>query len=124
MNTGEIPREQWLRLLDDFSKKHEGWMTTLEVIDSDLGDQIEGELPLVGISADLKDHENRIEVILRRGIEDHVTHIINAPKRLWIKAPDIPTHEAVKVESEDGATTLVSFNHIESPDHLLPDDQR
>ena len=121
MNTREIPRAQWLHLLDDFSKKHEGWMTTLELIDSDLGDQIEGELPLVGISADLKDHENRIEVILRRGVDEHVTRIINAPKRLWIKAADIPTHEAVEVESEDGATTLVSFNHIESPDHLLPD---
>ena len=43
MQTREIPREQWIRYFDDFSKNHEGWIVTLEVIGSDIGDQEEAK---------------------------------------------------------------------------------
>jgi hypothetical protein len=47
----EILREQWISFFNNFSKQHEGWIVTVEVIDSDLGDQEEAAgLPLVGIS--------------------------------------------------------------------------
>ena len=51
--------------------------------------------------------------------EGHVTHIIDAAKRLWVKPAEAPAHEAIKVESQDGTTTLVLFERVESPDHLL-----
>ena len=30
--TTEIPRERWVSFFDDFSKQHEGWIVTVEVI--------------------------------------------------------------------------------------------
>src|SRR5215475_3055557 len=101
MLTRDIPREQWVRFFDDFSKEHEGWIVTLEVVGSDIGDQYEvNRLPLVGISADLKASENRIEIIAGGRVDADVTRFINAPKRVWVKEPRLPGDEAIDVESE------------------------
>ena len=119
MTNQEISHEQWMPVLDDFSKQHQGWITTVEIIGA-AGDQVEvSGQPLVGISAAVKDRESVIEVMVGDRPEDHVTHIIDAAKRLWLKPADAPAHEAIKVESEDGTTTLVIFERVESPDHLL-----
>ena len=87
----EIPREQWNKFFDDFSKQHEGWVVTLEVLDPDIGDQDQAEgLPLSGISADLKDRESRVEIIVggkpEGKPEAHLTHIINRPSASGLKS--------------------------------------
>ena len=65
MQTRDIPREQWIKFFDDFSWRHEGWIVTLEVLGPDIGNQEEANnLPLVGISADVKARENQIEIIV------------------------------------------------------------
>jgi hypothetical protein len=109
----EIPREQWIRFFDDFSKRHQGWIVTLEVLGQDLGDQEHAsQLPLVGISADLKDREISINVLVGDRPETHLTHIINTPGRVFAKEPEEPAHEALEIESGDGTKTLLSFSHI------------
>jgi len=123
METQEITRDKWVRVLDDFSKQHEGWIVTLEVVGATIGDQEEAfGLPLVGIGADVKDGESRIEVMLGGRPEAHVTRIIDGPKRVWLERADEPAHDAVAVESEDGTTTIVRFQHVlpEAVDRLLP----
>jgi hypothetical protein len=86
MNTAEVPRERWIKFFDEFSKEHQGWIATVELIGRDLGDQEEaGGLPLVGISADLKDGENRIEVTVGGRPEAHLTHTINNPETVELK---------------------------------------
>lgn len=112
-DTREIPREQWITFLNDFSKQHENWIITVEVIGSDIGDQEEvSGLPLVGISADLKAGENRIEIIAGGRPDAHVTRIINNPSRVWHKQPKGVADEAIDVESDDGTKTLVSFKYV------------
>jgi hypothetical protein len=113
MSTRDIPREQWGRFFDDFSKKHDGWVVTLEVIGSDLGDQEEASgLPLVGISADVKDRENRIEIIVGGRPDVDVTRIIDTPKRVWFKESGTLGEDAIEVESEDGTKTILNFNRV------------
>jgi hypothetical protein len=113
MRTRDIPHEQWIRYFDDFSKNHEGWIVTLEVIGSDIGDQDEANgLPLVGISADVKARENRIDIMVGGKPDVDVTRFIERPKHVWIKEPKIPGDEAIEVESEDGIITLLNFHHI------------
>ena len=52
MPTQEIPRAEWNTFLDTFSRQHEGWLATLEVLAADIGAQEEArDLPLEGISA-------------------------------------------------------------------------
>jgi Family of unknown function (DUF5335) len=113
MQTIEIPREQWIRFFDSFSKDHEGWIVTLEVLGSDIGDQEEvSGLPLVGISADLKARENRIDLMVGGKPAVDVEHFIEKPKHIWIKEPGIPGDEVIEVESEDGIKTLLNFHHV------------
>ena len=113
MQTREIPREQWIRYFDDFSKKHEGWVVTLEVVGSDLGAQEEASgLPLVGVSADVKARENRIEIIVGGRPDVDVTRFIDTPKKVWFKESGTLGEEAIEVESEDGTKTILNFNRV------------
>jgi hypothetical protein len=113
MNAGEVPRGRWIKFFDDFSKEHQGWIATVELIGLDIGDQEEaGSLPLVGISADLKDRENRIEVTVGGRPDAHLTHTINNPVTVKLKPAEEEGHEAIEVKSADGTITLVSFRHI------------
>ena len=41
MSTQEIPRNQWNTFFDSFSRQHEGWLATLELLNTDLGAQEE-----------------------------------------------------------------------------------
>ncbi|CAN5438101.1 hypothetical protein BH20ACI3_BH20ACI3_19140 [soil metagenome] len=41
MPTQEIPRDEWKTFLDTFSRQHEGWLATLEVLGTDIGAQQE-----------------------------------------------------------------------------------
>ena len=115
MQTREIPREQWIRYFDDFSKNHENWIVTLEVLGPDIGDQEEvSGLPLVGVSADVKARENRIEIIVGGRPDSDVTRSIDTPKRVWVKESGIRGDESIEIESEDGIVTLLNFHRIPS----------
>src|SRR5258705_12490137 len=108
----EIPRDEWVKFFDTFSKQHERWIVTVELIGAQLGDQEQTtRLPLIGISADTKGRQKRIDIIVGDRPDGHVTRIINMPKRVWLKEPEEPAHEAIQVESEeDGVTTLLHFH--------------
>lgn len=123
MQTRDIPREQWIRFFDDFSKNHEGWIVTLEVLGADIGDQEEANnLPLVGISADVKARENRVEIIVGGRPDVDLTRSIERPKHVWVKEPRLPGDEAMEIESEDGIKTILNFHRIrpEETERQLP----
>ena len=123
MQTREIPREQWVKFFDDFSKNHEGWIVTLEVVGSDIGDQEEASgLPLVGISADAKARENRIDLMVGGKPDVDVERFIDTPKRVWVKESGIPGDEVIEVESQDGTKTLLNFHRVrpEQTERQLP----
>lgn len=118
MATQEVPRDRWIKELDTFSKEHQGWVVTLEVLGSDLGDQEEAtRLPLVGIAADVKDGENRISVMVGGRPETHLTHFIESPRRVWVARADFHGHDSVSVEDAEGKTTVVHFLHVD-PDEV------
>lgn len=108
MATKEIPREEWTEFFDGFSRRHEGWLATVEVLGS-AGAQVEArELPLVGIAAD-RHGANTISVIAAATPEEHVTHIVQNPTHVRIEEGAPVGGGAVQIESEAGETTLVSF---------------
>ena len=51
----EIPRDEWVKYLDGFSRRHEGWPVTVEVLGAEVGAQVEAqELPLRGANREQK----------------------------------------------------------------------
>jgi len=121
LGTREIPRTEWVAWLDAFSREHRGWLVTVELVAANLGDQEEvRRRPLVGVSADVKDGENRVLVAVggpAGGPAGHTTHVIERPRRVWLKgrdAPDVPGREALSIEDESGTMTLVRFEHVDA----------
>ncbi len=107
MITTEVPRETWISYLDDLSRRCEGSMVTLELLDDDIGDLEEiRDMPLIGISADEKANENSISIAAGRG-SDRVTRIINSPRHLWVEETETGAVGSMEIESADGLKTLV-----------------
>lgn len=111
MPTQEISRDEWTTFLDTFSRQHEGWLATLEVFAADIGAQQEAhDLPLEGITASSKDKTpETISISLGKMPEDHVTHAINAPTRIWLVQTTDGANAALEIESADNAKTLLRF---------------
>ncbi len=112
MPTRDIPRDQWRKFCDDFSRQHRGRPATIEVLGDAVGAQEEvHKQPFEGISADEKDGENRIEVMIGSRPANHMTHIINHPSHLRVEEQERgKPREVLQIEAEGQPTTLVEFD--------------
>src|SRR5690349_3399505 len=90
MAARQIPREEWVRFFDQFSRDYLGKSANLEVISAEFGDQQVADEPRVfrGISADEKDRENRITIMLGPSIEEGADHSVTSPNQVWLEDPD------------------------------------
>jgi hypothetical protein len=111
MGTQEIPREEWKTFFDTFSRQHEGWLATLEVLGTEIGAQKEArDLPLEGITAALEGTSpGTIAISLGKTPEDHVTHTISGPSRVWLEQTSEGANAALEIESADEVKTLLRF---------------
>jgi hypothetical protein len=110
MGTQEIPRDEWKTFFDSFSRQHEGWLATLEVLGSEIGAQREArDLPLEGISAISKDAAETIAISLGRTPEDHITHTITEATRVWLEQTPQGANAVLEIESADDGKTLLRF---------------
>jgi hypothetical protein len=111
MTTREIPRDEWTIFLDTFSRQHEGWLATIEVLGLDIGAQEEAhDLPLEGITvASSDDALGTIAISLGKTREDHVTQTITKPTRIWLEQTSLGANAALEIESEGDVKTLLRF---------------
>jgi hypothetical protein len=119
MATKEIPPQQWESFFDMFSRKHQGWRVTVEVLGDEIGAELEAkEMPLEGITADTKDKNHAISIILREKGAGHLTHIVSEPRYVRLKQAQDGADEALAIESLDRVTTLVRFRSAMLPEML------
>jgi len=120
--TQEIPRESWSTFLDSFSRQHYGWRATIEIIDQEIGAGVEGQdMLLVGISADFKNNESAISVILGEGADQQLTRIIAEPAHLMWNQTEPDLDDVLAIQSAAGVTTLVYLRSVK-PSEMLPGD--
>lgn len=114
----EIPRGEWVKYLDGFSRRHEGWLVTVEVLGAEIGAQVGAqELPLEGVTAELKaGGEDVITIMLGGGAQEHVTHSILQPTHVRIEQAESGADMALQIESGSGVTTLVRFRSAILPE--------
>jgi len=99
----DLRRKDWERFLEDFSVEHEGWPTQMKVFQPDQTSRIEAhDLPLEGISVDLKAVEAVTEVMLGTEARDHITHIIPHTTRITEL-----TEDEIEIEGADRGRTIV-----------------
>lgn len=117
MVTREIPRNEWADYFDAFSRRHDGWLVTIEVFDKELGAQVEAEeRPLKGISAGRQKRE--IEIMTGSEEDDSLTQIIEHPTRVQVEETAAGAEAAVAIESENEGTTLVRFRSTAAPEEV------
>ena len=116
MQTKEIPREQWTSFLDGFSRRHENWSISVDILSPDLGPQTEiRQIALRGISADEKDGENSIAIMTGKEAGTGTTHVVQQPNRIWIEQTEEGEERSIEIESNTGIKTLVRFRRTVGP---------
>ncbi|MGH9905777.1 MAG: DUF5335 family protein [Pyrinomonadaceae bacterium] len=118
MATQEITQEDWPTFFNRFSRQHEGWLATLEVFGAEFGAQRQArELPFEGISlTSQQSGAETITVNLGKTSDDHLSHTIGVPTRVWLQQTSEGANAALEIESADGAKTLLRFRSA-----LLPE---
>ena len=118
--TKEIPRDEWPSFLDVFSKSRQEWLVTVEVFDTEIGNQVEAErMKLKGITFEHKGAgAPAILIMLGKQSGDHVTHQILNPSAVRLERSELEsgTYEALQITCDDGPMTLVRFHAGVVPD--------
>jgi hypothetical protein len=105
----EIQREEWKDFFARLTNKLADFETSIQILSDDSGAQYLNEgLPLVGIRFDDKD--NKIEIIVGSGKDNHQTHNVFAPRSVAFEAADGKSGGMLDIEEESGTKTLVRFS--------------
>lgn len=118
MQTKEIPKNEWTPFFDSFSRKHEGWLVSLEIFGLEIGAQVEQrQLALEGIAHESDEVEgNTIMIMIGVKPDDHITHSISHPTAVSLEQTDEGADAALAIKSDDGTTTLLRFRSAVLPE--------
>ncbi len=109
MHTIEIPRLEWSRRLDEFSRAHEGWPVSLDILADTIGAQREFCLfSLAGVTAEPKEG-GTISITAARPEGGFFTHTMQSPVHVFIEETDAGDEAALEVESADGVKAILQF---------------
>ncbi|MEX0880375.1 MAG: DUF5335 family protein [Thermoanaerobaculia bacterium] len=105
-----VPRSEWFRFFDEFSRRHQGWPATVHVLSPKLGSQVEArDMPLEGIVS-RADATGPISIHLGSAPpRSNIEHEIEDPRQVWVELSEAGAEEALDVESEDGTKTVIQF---------------
>ena len=117
MSTIEVTRNDWTSFFDTFSKQHEGWLASLEILGGQIGAQHQVvELPLEGISVNAEEDPESLIISFGKTPEDHVTHTVQRPRHVWVNQTVEGAHESLEIEHEDNQKTLLRFRSPVRPE--------
>jgi len=118
MKTKRIPRSEWPKFFDSFSRQHESWLATLEIFATDIGAQVEErELAFEGIVDEWDEAlGNQIIIMMGAKPDDHITHTIGRPTNVSLEQTDEGADVALAITSEGGAVALLRFRSAMLPE--------
>ncbi|MEK7855976.1 MAG: DUF5335 family protein [Acidobacteriota bacterium] len=104
----ELKKEDWARFLDNLGKRRFEWMTEVQVIGANVGDQtLSNGLPLNGITVETVGARTCIDISVGETTGHHQTHSIVNPTRVAFLAGDDSHGDVVDIEEADGTKTLI-----------------
>jgi hypothetical protein len=115
----ELGKNQWTAFLAEFTRQNRGAHARLEVLDSDIGDQIEAkDRTFDGVSVDVKDGEKNLWITLGSTPADHLAHGIHNVTAIRVLPPTTSAGAVMEVEAQNGTKTLLELTRPE--DYALP----
>jgi hypothetical protein len=111
MKTKEIPKNEWPKFFDSFSRQHEGWQVTLEIFGTEIGAQVqERGLAFEGIVDEWDEVQgNQLVIIVGAKSDDHITHSIGRPIEVSMEQTDEGADAVLAIKSADGVMALLRF---------------
>lgn len=111
MKTSTIAKNNWRDFFDSFSRQHEGWLVTLEILGSEIGAQVqERELTFEGIVDEWDEAKgNQVVITIGAKKDDHITHTIREPAEVSLEQTDEGADAALAIKSADGVMALLRF---------------
>ena len=117
--TIELEKNQWIAFLAEFTRQNRGAHARLEVLDPDIGYQIEAkDRTFDGVSVDVKDGEKNLWITLGSTPADHHAHGIHNVTAIRVLPPTPSAGAVVEVEAQNGTKTLLELTRPE--DYALP----
>src|SRR5258706_12678652 len=117
MPTTEIPRSEWSLFFDSFSLRHQGWLVNLDVKDNSLFKKPEAdELPLEGISADVKDGEDVIAISVGREDEGLLRHAIEGATTVRLEQTPEGHDKSIEIDSKSSGKTYLQLRSVIAPE--------
>lgn len=109
MKTQEIPKSQWTKFFNEFSRTHLGQQTNLWVCSSDAGLAREAVgLPLIGVCCDkTSSGHQRIDIIIGDSTQANVTHQVQKPTSVRIATSSTGRESTLEIKSQDGTIAFV-----------------
>lgn len=118
MHNRLVPRSEWFHFFEGFSRRHDGWLVTVRVLDPKMGSQVEvADVPLEGIVSQ-SDAKGPISLHLGATASRNIEHAIRSPRQVWVEVSERETERALEVLSEDGSRTIVEFRVPALPDEV------
>jgi hypothetical protein len=123
MTTRQIYHERWQSFFNRFSKEHEGWPTTVHLLDAERGERPEATaLPLIGISYEPRGSERGSIELMLGGVEGNFMRIIPSPERVWLRESADAADTALEIEGMHGPKTLIRFGSPGLPQLAEPEE--
>ena len=116
----EIPREQWKDFCDEFSKQHEGWLVSVEVVDETREpdrEVLDSELTLWGVTVDELPDQTKVHIIAGDQPR-HVTHVITDPAGIGFEQDEQGGHTGLRIDTQEGPSVLVRFRTAAVPESV------
>lgn len=109
MHTIEIPRSEWTNRLDEFSRAHEGWPVSLDVLAEAIGAQPEfHQMSFAGVTAE-PSGGGTIAITVAVPAGGFLTHTIHSPAHVFIEEDHAGADDALEIESADGTKAILQF---------------
>lgn len=106
----EIKKENWEDFFETLSKRRYEWKTKIEVLASEMGDQVLTEgLPLNGVTVETRGDRTTIDISVGENTDSHQTHNILNPTRIAFLAAKDGYRDVIDIEEADGTKTLITF---------------
>ena len=101
-----IARGDWKRFLDEFSRRHEGWLASIRIREKEGGRDrvIARELPLERV--DLDEFGDRIKIHLGNGETRRILHLVENPSSLHVEIDTDGAEWGVEIGFANGIALL------------------
>lgn len=112
MKREHIPEDLWGQFVIEFSREHEGWPVTIELIESDAAEYaVARGLPLQGMSFDTRgSRPASLEIAVGESPDEHISHVVDLPMEIRMESDDERRNITLEIEPAHGPRTLLIFH--------------